>query len=155
MAEGTMRLCRRACTGAVLALVLGASSCSEKGNPQEQEVRAFLERYFSTWSARDMEGYGASFDPQARISFVSKTGDVQAEGVTDFLHGQKLAHAQAAVPMVEIPTEMKITFDARVTLASVRWKLTKGAEIVTGADNFTLIKTATGWKIISLVFYND
>lgn len=155
MTEAATRLCRLASTGAVLALILGASSCSEKGHPEETEVRAFLERYFSTWSARDMEGYGASFDPRARIAFVTKTGDLHAEGVTDFLHGQKLAHAQAAVPMIEIPTEMKITFDARVTLASVRWKLTKGAEIVTGTDNFTLIKTATGWKIISLVFYND
>lgn len=131
------------------------ASCTEAANPEEKAVRSFLERYFSTWSARDMDGYGACFDPMARVTFVSKTGGVQSDGVTDFLHGQKLAHAQATVPMTEVPTDMKITSDSRVTLAAVRWKLTKGAETVTGTDCFTLIKTEMGWKIISLVFYND
>ena len=102
-----------------------------------------------------MDRYGSCFDPQARITFVTKEGRVQTDGLTDFLHGQKLAHAQASIPMSEIPTDMKITFDSRVTLAAVRWKLTKGTEIVTGTDNFTLIKTEAGWKIMILVFYND
>lgn len=146
------RLCRVVSTGAILALL---ASCTKAANPEEAAVRTFLQRYFSTWSAKDMDGYGACFDPQARITFVSKTGEVQSDGVTDFLHGQNLAHAQTTVPMAEVPTDMKITFDSRVTLAAVRWKLTKGAEIVTGTDNFTLIKTPAGWKIMSLVFYND
>jgi hypothetical protein len=34
-------------------------------------------------------------------------------------------------------------------------KLTKGADITLGTDCFTLIKSPTGWKIMSLVFYND
>jgi len=57
--------------------------------------------------------------------------------------------------MTEVPTGMKILRDDRTAQASVRWKLTKGAEITTGTDCFTLIKTSTGWKIMSLVFYND
>ena len=154
MTSSDHRLCRLVSTGAILALVL-LTSCTKAANADEAAVRSFLESYFSTWSVQELELYGACFHPQARITYVAKNGQAQTDGLTDFLHGQKLAHAQAAVPMSEIPTDMKITFDSRVTLAAVRWKLTKGGEIVTGTDCFTLIKTATGWKIMSLVFYND
>ena len=118
------------------------------------DVRAFLDRYFSTWSAKDMDGYCSCFHEQARITFVHQ-GQPQTQGLTDFLHGQKLSHATTSVPMTEVPTGMKILRDDRAAQASVRWKLTKGAEITTGSDCFTLIKTSTGWKIMSLVFYND
>ncbi|MBE2282932.1 MAG: nuclear transport factor 2 family protein [Prosthecobacter sp.] len=120
----------------------------------DADVRAFLTRYFSTWSAKDMEGYGSCFHEQARVSFVQQ-GTPHTQGLTDFLHGQKLGHATASAPMTEVPTDMKILRDERTAQASVRWKLTKGAEITTGTDCFTLIKTPQGWKIMSLVFYND
>jgi hypothetical protein len=147
-------LCRFASTGVILALVL-LTSCSKSASADEAEVRSFLESYFSTWSVQEMDRYGECFHPQARITYVAKNGQTKTDGLTDFLHGQKLAHAQSTVAMSESPTDMKITFDSRVTAAIVRWKLTKGAEIVTGTDFFTLIKTETGWKIMSLVFYND
>lgn len=147
-------LCRFASTGAILALAL-LTSCTKSASADEAGVRSFLESYFSTWSVQEMDRYAACFHPQARITYVARNGQAQAEGLTDFLHGQKLAHAQAAVAMSEVPTDMKITFDSRVTLAAVRWRLAKGADIVTGTDCFTLIKTETGWKIMSLVFYND
>ncbi len=118
------------------------------------DVREFLTHYFATWSAKDMDGYGACFHEQARITFVHQ-GVPQSQGLTDFLHGQKLSHASTTVAMTEVPTDMKILSDARTAQASVRWKLTKGAEITLGTDCFTLIKTSTGWKIMSLVFYND
>jgi hypothetical protein len=57
--------------------------------------------------------------------------------------------------MVEIPTDIKISGDSRVAQAEVRWKLTKGREIVTGTDYFTLVRSSEGWRIASLVFYND
>lgn len=155
MTSADHRLCRFVSTGAILALVLVLTSCTKSANADEVAVRSFLESYFSTWSVQMMDRYGECFDPRARITYVGKDGTVQTDGVTDFLHGQKLAHAQSKVPMSESPTEMKITYDSRVTIASVRWKLTKGSEIVTGTDCFTLIKTEKGWKIISLVFYND
>ena len=132
-------------------------SCSPTNTPaagDDADIRAFLTRYFATWSAQDMDGYGACFHDQARISFVQQ-GVPQTQGRTDFLHGQKLGHATASSPMTEAPTDMKILHDDRTAQASVRWKLTKGGEITTGTDCFTLIKTPDGWKIISLVFYND
>lgn len=155
MATDVERRYRGFLSTACLAALVLLSSCTKAVSNEEAAVRSFLESYFSTWSVKDMERYGECFLQQARITFVSKDGQVQSDGLTDFLHGQKLAHAQSSVPMSEIPTEMKITFDRRVTIAAVRWKLTKGAEVVTGTDNFTLVKTEAGWKIVSLVFFND
>ncbi len=128
--------------------------CTPAAKANDADIRTFLERYFSTWSAKDMQGYGACFHEQARISYVSQ-GVPYTQGYTDFLHSQKLSHAASATPMVEVPTGMQILHDDRTAQASVRWKLSKGAEITTGTDCFTLIKTPAGWKIMSLVFYND
>lgn len=134
---------------------LPACSPTPAPHPAEPAVRTFLERYFSTWSAKDMDGYGACFHPQARVSFV-QNGVPQTQGLSDFLHGQKMGHATAREPMTEVPTGMKILMDDRTAQASVRWKLTQGSRIVTGTDCFTLIKTPEGgWAIMSLVFYND
>ncbi len=154
MTKAGQHLRRLLTTCALLALALLAS-CSKTANADDAAVRAFLQSYFSTWSVREMESYGACFHPDARITYVAKGGTPHTDGLTDFLHGQKLAHAQSKVAMSESPTEMKITYDDRVTAAVVRWKLTKGPEIVTGTDVFTLVKTEKGWKIMSLVFFND
>ena len=128
--------------------------CQPEPQTDSPDVREFLKHYFSTWSAKDMDGYGACFHEQARITFVHQ-GVPQSQGLTDFLHGQKLSHATSTVAMTEVPTDMKILHDERTAQASVRWKLTKGTDITIGTDCFTLIKTSTGWKIMSLVFYND
>ena len=138
-------------------LCTGLVSCGQAGpaHPEEPAVRTFLERYFSTWSAADMDGYGDCFHPLARIVFVGTNGEVRSQGLTDFLHGQKMGHASANEPMTEVPTAMDITLEDRGAQARVRWKLTKGGGIVTGTDFFTLVSTPKGWKIISLVFYND
>ena len=138
----------------LVSSVLACCSPQAAGSAGDDDVGAFLTRYFSTWSAKDISGYASCFHEQARISFVHQ-GQPRTEGLTDFIHGQKLSPAAASEPMTEVPTEMKILRDERTAQASVRWKLTKGAEITTGTDCFTLIKTPAGWKIISLVFYND
>ncbi len=135
--------------------VLLITSCTQAAHLDEPAIQTFLSRYFSTWSAKDMDGYGSCFHPTARITFVQSGGQAGSQGLTDFLHGQKLGHEQSPVPMTEVPTSMKISGDGRVAQAEVRWKLTKGREIVTGTDYFTLIQTADGWKIAALVFYND
>jgi hypothetical protein len=142
---------RHACLVLLAFLLMG---CQPEAKTDSADVREFLTHYFSTWSAKDMDGYGGCFHEQARIVFVHQ-GIPQSQGLTDFLHGQKLSHATTAVPMTEVPMEMKILSDERTAQASVRWKLTKGADITLGTDCFTLIKTSTGWKIMSLVFYND
>jgi len=140
-----------------IPLILGLllTACSPAAHPDQPGIETFLQRYFSTWSAQDMAGYSACFHPTARISFVGDSGQTSSQGLTDFIHGQTLGHQRSPVPMTEVPTEMKITGDPRVAQAAVRWKLTKGRETVTGTDYFTLVKTPEGWKIASLVFYND
>jgi hypothetical protein len=142
---------------AVLALVSLIASCSRPSSthPAEAAIRSFLGRYFSTWSARDMEGYGACFDPQARIQFVAQNGEVVSEGTIDFLAGQKLAHERSESPMTERPLDMKIQGDEKIAQAAVTWVLTKGGKEERGTDFFTLRRVGDGWKIVSLVFYGE
>jgi nucleoside-specific outer membrane channel protein Tsx len=135
--------------------VLLITSCTQAAHVDEPAIQTFLNRYFSTWSTKDMDGYGSCFHPTARITFVQNGGQAGSQGLTDFLHGQKLGHESSPVPMTEVPTSMKISGDGRIAQAEVRWKLTKGRDVITGTDYFTLIKTAEGWKIAALVFYND
>lgn len=138
-----------------MALLLPACAPPATTHPDDAGVRAMLNRYFDTWSKRDMDGYGKCFDPKARILFIARNGDVISEGVTDFLHGQKLGHEQAATPMTERPLEMKIQGDAKVVQATVTWVLTKGSIEERGTDFFTLRKADDEWKIVSLVFYAE
>jgi ketosteroid isomerase-like protein len=137
------------------AISLMLSACTQAAHPDQPSVESFVQRYFSTWSAKDMTGYGACFHPSARVTFVERGGLANAQGLTDFLHGQQMGHERSSVPMKEVPTEIKISGDARVAQVQVRWRLTKGNEVVTGTDYFTLVKTSDGWRIMALVFYND
>ena len=138
-----------------MALML-VPACSEPAPSEgEKEVRAHLERYFATWSAQDMEGYAACFHPQARICFNLGEGRVSSEGLTDFVHGQKMSHQTATSPMKEVPLEMKITTAKAVAQAVVKWELRKADGNKTGTDLFTLTRTADGWRIIALVWEQD
>ncbi|MFZ4765114.1 MAG: nuclear transport factor 2 family protein [Roseimicrobium sp.] len=137
------------------AWLLAGCAHSRAAHPDDAGIRQFLARYFSTWSARDMEGYGACFHPSARVFFVAKSGEVSSDGLTNFLHGQKLAHETASDPMTEKPLVMTIQGDAKVVQASVTWVLTKGASEERGTDFFTLKREGNGWKIVSLVFYGE
>jgi hypothetical protein len=103
------------------------ASCSPASTVDDSAVRSFLTRYFSTWSAKDMDGYGSCFHEQARITFVQQ-GLPQSQGLTDFLHCQKLSHANASSPMTEVPTDMKILSDDRTAQASVQLVLASRLE---------------------------
>jgi hypothetical protein len=137
----------------VLALVL--PGCSKAESADDVAVRAHLTSYFSTWSAQDMDGYAACFHGSARITLVMKGGAINTEALTDFLHSQRMAHQQAGAPMKEEPTEMKITTGNGIAQAAVKWKLTKGTDVTTGTDFFTLARTADGWRIVALVWEQD
>jgi hypothetical protein len=141
-----------------LIALIGLPSC-EKSDSQlaeEPAVRAFLERYFSTWSAQDMDGYAACFHESARVTYVAdRSGNQRTETLSDFLHGQRMGHKTATEPMTEIADSMDIQTDDRAALARVHWTLLKGAQKSTGIDHFSLIKTTSGWKIMHLLFYAD
>lgn len=88
--------------GFIVFAILAASCHPEEKSAADADVREFLTRYFATWSAQDMDGYGACFHEQARVSFVHQ-GVPQTQGLTDFIHGQKLGHATSPVQMTEAP----------------------------------------------------
>lgn len=137
-----------------LCLVFVVSCSPSPSHPDEPAVRAHLERYFATWSSQDMEGYGACFHPQARITFVQGT-QTNSEGLTDFLHGQRLTHQSAPSPMKELPLSMNIMMGKGIAQAEVRWELHKQGGNRTGTDFFTLAKTPEGWRIVALVWEQD
>lgn len=134
---------------------LAACHSASPSDGNDGEVRTFLEHYFSSWSAQDMDAYGHCFADQARITYLDAGGHADVQGVIDFVHGQRLAHQQSSERMNEKPLEMKIQGDNRIKQAAVTWVLKKGSQETRGTDFFTLQHDANGWKIISLVFYGD
>lgn len=141
-----------------LFALLGLAACerASSAHPSEGEVRLFLQRYFSTWSAQDMQGYGDCFHEQARVSFLPGNGNApRTEVLSDFLHGQRLAHQTSPEKMTETADSMEILMDDRAAQARVRWTLIKGSVKTSGTDFFSLIRTPSGWKIIHLTFYAD
>ena len=141
--------------GTVLLLFLSACGEKAKAHPDDAAIRSFLGKYFSTWSARDMVGYASCFDESARVIFLGANGEMVSDGLTDFLHSQRMAHEMASVPMTEKPIEMTIQGDAKVAQAAVTWVLTKGSAEERGTDFFTLRRVGNDWKIVSLVFYGE
>ena len=57
------RFVRRSLLSAFLAGMLVSPSCGQgaKSSADTPEARTFLKHYFSTWSARDMDGYSLGF----------------------------------------------------------------------------------------------
>ena len=140
----------------LLLLSMLAPACSNQAQAgDEQAVRKLLEHYFASWSTQDMDAYAACFHPQARISFNLGEGKVSTEGLTDFVHGQRMSHQTAAAPMKEVPLDMKITTGKTIAQAAVKWELRKADGNKTGTDFFTLTRTPEGWRIIALVWEQD
>lgn len=137
---------------ALLALLL----CGTGARATEAEVRTAVETYFSVWSQGDMTAYAATFHPEAVIIFTKPDGTVGMRApVQPFVASQKEAHAVSADPMTEVPLDIKISLDGSLATALVPWKLTAGNRVDTGVDAFTFVRTAAGWKIITLVFNSD
>lgn len=151
---GLVSSCLLPVFGICLLLCNGASCSPAPPSPDEQAVRAHVERYFTTWSAQDMEGYGGCFQSQARITLVTPQG-LSTQGLTDFLHGQRLTHQTAPSPMTEVPLEMNISLGKGIASAVVKWELRKEGGAKTGTDIFTLAKTPEGWRIVALVWEQD
>jgi Putative lumazine-binding len=139
---------------AALALLLAGCNKAASGGA-DPDVTAFLHRYFDTWSAQDMQGYADCFDDAARIYYVAADERIVAEAKPDFIHGQKLAHQQATVPMKEVPVTMTVQGDEKIKQAAVTWVLTKGQTEERGTDFFTLRRLGGAWKIVSLTFYGQ
>jgi Putative lumazine-binding len=140
-----------------VAVLLWVCACTPPAptHPEEAELRPFIEKYFSTWSTQDMQAYEGCFHPSAKVTYVAKTGQIQSLALSDFIHDQTMSHRFSKERSIEVPTNIRLTGDATVVQAQVKWKLTVGPKITTGMDYFTLIKTENGWRIAALVFNSD
>ena len=119
------------------------------------EIEALVDRYFTTWSAQDIAGYGACFHPQARIWYADNQV-LPSLPLSAFLRSQEEAHAaRRDTKMTEHP--LKTEIDVRNGLASVRvhWELVDGKEITRGYDFFTLARTDGKWAIVGLLFNSE
>lgn len=139
---------------AVLAAALFLVSRGGAGEEQEA-VSRFIDTYFQTWSRQDMVGYGNCFHPEAVIHFIDANGVPRGSALEPFIDGQRLVHTRSEVPMREIPLSKTIEIDGNVARALVRWKLFNESGEEVGTDYFSLVKTKTGWKIVSLMFRKD
>jgi hypothetical protein len=140
----------------VLGILFAANPTSAKDTQARESVKAFLDHYFSTWSNGDLDAYKKCFHPKATIAFLDRTNTPRASFSLDvFIQTQIEAQRKSAVKMREIPLDKRIIIDGKLGQATVRWKLFKGAQTVTGIDLFTLISIAGEWKILHLAVHND
>lgn len=137
------------------AAVEAKTPAAASADPREQDVRRLIERYFKSWSSRDLQRYGECFMPQAAVQLLGGDGRLATMPLGPFLKTQKLAHEQAAKPMVETPESIDIRFEAKLARAVVKWKLVDGGRGDQGYDHFTLVETPAGWRIANLIFYSD
>ena len=138
------------------ALVVAALGCSARAPRQDQdaEISAFLERYFATWSAHDLEGYGRCFDVEATIQFLRPDGRLKIYDLRGFLATQR--RAQAANPNSrESATSVRIERRGEVATAFVRWRLEARGRVVTGTDCFLLARREGEWLVTALLVEND
>jgi pyrrolidone-carboxylate peptidase len=131
----------------------GEDAAGKEKQAAVEQVRAFVDRYFATWSKQDMAGYGDCFAPQASIQFIDSDGRVVTRNKAQFVAEQTEYHARARVRAEEKPVDVDIRVEARLARAVVFWKLTAGPRTEFGYDHFTLIRDNGRWRILNLAFY--
>ena len=134
----------------------GAPPLDDKAREKEaavEQVRAFVDRYFSTWSKQDMAGYGDCFASQACIQFIDSDGRVVTRNKAQFVAEQTEYHARSRVRAEEKPVNVDIHIEGRLARAVVFWKLAAGPRTEFGYDHFTLVNDKGRWRILNLVFY--
>jgi pyroglutamyl-peptidase len=122
-------------------------------DPREADVRALIERYFRTWSAKDMDRYAQCFLPQAAVQLLEPEGKLVTMPLRPFLQSQTESHRTSKTGMTEAPESIRVTFEGRVARAVVFWKLVEGARVEFGYDHFTLVDVGGQWRIANLLFY--
>jgi hypothetical protein len=114
-------------------------------------IGEFVQSYFGSWSARDIDGYGRCFHPNARVWF----GSGSSLALAPFLDSQRQAHATSAGPLTEVPLSWEATAKNGLAHVQVHWELHRGRESVRGYDFFTLVFAERRWQIIALVFNEE
>ena len=118
------------------------------------DVKQLVEKYFRSWSNQEMDAYGECFLPGASIQFISPGGDLDTQGVREFLQNQR--RFQLARPAKETPQSIDIRLENRLARAVVYWKLDDGAGAPKyGYDHFTFVQRDGKWRIVNLAFYES
>jgi ketosteroid isomerase-like protein len=121
----------------------------------EREIFAFIDEYFTTWSAADIDAYGKLFEEAAVIQLIREDGVVNQTKIP-FLEGQRQSHRNSPHPLAEWATSVHIAHHGATARVEVRWRLeSQGRAPETGWDHFTLRRHPDGWKIVNLIFYSD
>jgi pyroglutamyl-peptidase len=121
---------------------------------KQQEIKEFIGRYFSTWSAADMKGYDACFLPDAVIQHIDGQGRLSTTARVDFIASQRDYHRTAPHKTTEVAESIDIRVEEKLVRVVVFWKLTAGPRLEYGYDHFTLLKLNGQWRIVNLVFYS-
>jgi hypothetical protein len=125
----------------------------QEGDAQEREVRELIDRYFSSWSKRDLDAYGQCFMPQAAVQMIDPQGQLVTMALGPFLRSQQEAHRQAKNRLTETAEGVEVRFEAKLARVVVYWKLVDGDRTEYGYDHFTLMRTEGKWRIANVVFY--
>jgi pyroglutamyl-peptidase len=133
----------------------GVRTLHQVTDPQEKAIRTLVERYFVTWSAKDIDRYGQCFMPQAVIQLIGNDGRLITMSLRQFLASQRKAHEENTEPMKEVPESVEVRFEANLARVIVFWKLTVGEREETGYDHFTLMQSGGQWRIANLIFYES
>lgn len=140
------------------ALMLGTWSCQNLGqrgsSAQHAELKAFIHKYFTSWSNKDIGGYRSCFWPEASIQLLGAGGTVTLYQLQSFIETQRHFLESTQLPVKEEPISVDIQFERELARIFVHWKLTHGTEIKYGYNHFLLMKHDGTWRILSLVFYN-
>jgi pyroglutamyl-peptidase len=137
----------------VVRTSLVQSQAAKDDDPRLAEIRAFVERYFRSWSDQDMDAYDSCFLPEAFVQFIDDRGAVSTTAKRQFVAQQREVHRRAEVRNVEVPESVDVRMEGKLAHAVVFWKLTSGAKIQKGYDHFTLLRREGRWRIVNLVFY--
>lgn len=129
-----------------------ASGKPAKEDARTAEVKKFIDRYFRTWSNREMDAYGEGFLREAVVQFIDDRGQVNTQGTPEFLADQR--RFQSLRPAKEFPLAADVRFEGPLARAVVHWKLEDGTNPPRfGYDHFTLFRRDGQWRIVNLVFY--
>jgi len=147
----------------VFGIALSGCTPAQDGPEVEEETSLvsadpgpFLETYFGSWSANDMETYRSCFDESAVVFFV-RDGEVRSALRLDEFIAQQVGYlAGVEGPVSERMTSFSADEDPQASTVLVRWVFEGEGETNTGTDRFTLIRDSDGaWKIAALVWYRD
>lgn len=138
---------------AIAATMAALAPAQPAADPREKDVRDLIDRYFLTWSAKDIDRYGQCFASQAAIQLLDPAGKLTTLPLRAFLETQRDAHRNSAVDMKETPESVEVRFEGKLARVVVHWKLVAGERTEVGYDHFTLMPVGGQWRIANLIFY--